>query len=77
MWPGLCVAARGDHLGFSRINGTNGANTWDAPVTRTEVGGGYSLQRNLLLKLSIQHNTRRTTRTGATTLGAIQLVYWL
>ena len=28
------------------------------PVTRLEVGGGYSIQRNLLLKLSFQHNTR-------------------
>ena len=27
-------------------------------MTRVEVGGGYSIQRNLLLKLSFQHNTR-------------------
>ena len=36
---------------------------WDAPVTRVEVGGGYSLLRNLLLKASFQHNTRQGGRT--------------
>ena len=34
---------------------------WDAPVTRFEIGGGYSLQRNLLLKavVSAQRPRRR------------------
>jgi hypothetical protein len=31
---------------------------WDAPVTRFEIGGGYSLRRNLLLKGSFQHDSR-------------------
>ena len=41
--PGLYVAGRADHLGFSRITGTlyDGHPTpWDIPVTRVEVGGG-------------------------------------
>ena len=43
---------------------------WDAPVTRLEVGGGYSLQRNLLLKAAYQHNTRgRRTRQAPPTPG--------
>jgi hypothetical protein len=76
--PGLYVAARFDHLGFSEIAGaTTGAEPWDAPVTRVEVGGGYSIQRNLLLKLSYQHNSRDggiLLRTAP--LGAAQLTFW-
>jgi len=57
--PGVYVAARFDHLGFSDIVGaTAGRLPWDAPVTRVEAGIGYSIQRNLLLKLSVQHNRR-------------------
>ena len=65
--PGFYVAARVDHLGFSEIVGSNGPQTWDAPVTRIEVGGGYSIQRNLLLKVSVQFDQRDggRTRTGA------------
>jgi hypothetical protein len=76
--PGLYVAARFDHLGFSEITGaTAGTLPWDAPVTRLEVGGGYSVQRNLLLKLSYQRNTRDggVLRRMAN-LGAAQLVFW-
>src|SRR5262249_40599646 len=38
--PRLYFAARGDHLGFSEITGTTRQDTWDAPVTRTEIGMG-------------------------------------
>jgi hypothetical protein len=75
--PGLYAAARVDHLGFSDIVGTQETAPWDAPVTRFEIGAGFSIQRNLLLKLSYQHNDRdggvlqRTAQlTGA------QLVFW-
>ena len=74
--PGLYAAARAEHLGFSRVTGTSRQDGWDAPVTRVEVGGGYSLQRNLTLKLAFQHNTRATTRNSAANAGAMQLVYW-
>jgi hypothetical protein len=74
--PGLYAAARVDHLGFSELTGSRGPQTWDAPVTRIEVGGGYSIQRNLLLKLSYQHNTRDGGRVTMLNLGAAQLVYW-
>jgi hypothetical protein len=56
--PGLYAAARFDHLGFSDVTGTSGRVPWEAPVTRLEVGAGYSLLRNLLLKASVQRNTR-------------------
>jgi hypothetical protein len=74
--PGLYVAARSDHLTFSTVTGVLRHDGWDAPVTRLEVGGGYSLQRNVTLKLAYQHNTRQTTRAGTADAGALQLVYW-
>ena len=75
--PGLYAAARFDHLGFSEVVGTRETLPWDAPVTRIEVGGGYSLQRNLLLKLSYQHDRRDGgVLVGVAHLGAAQLVFW-
>jgi hypothetical protein len=75
--PGLYAAARLDHLGFSEVVGTEETLPWDAPVTRAEIGAGYSVQRNLLLKLSYQLNRRdggRLARVGH--LPAAQLVFW-
>jgi hypothetical protein len=77
--PGVYAAARFDHLGFSEVTGTTATLPWDAPVTRFEVGPGISIQRNLLLKLSYQHNARDG---GPPFLaahehqGAFQFVYW-
>ena len=80
--PGLYVAARIDRLVFSDVAGTTRTLPWDAPVSRIEVGAGFSLQRNLLLKASFQHNSRDLTVgdpsfvAGSAQLGAVQLVYW-
>jgi hypothetical protein len=74
--PGLYAAARFDHLTFSQVSGALRQDAWDAPVSRIEVGGGYSLQRNVVLKVAYQHNTRQTTRAGVADAGALQLVYW-
>jgi hypothetical protein len=74
--PGLYAAARLDHLAFSQITGAARSDGWDAPVTRIEAGGGYSLQRNVTLKLALQHNTRQTARGSTVNAGAMQLVYW-
>ena len=74
--PGLYAAARIDHLGFSDVTGSLGPQSWDAPVTRVEIGGGYSIQRNLLLKVSCQHNTRDGGRVTTLNLVAAQIVYW-
>ena len=42
-----------------------------------EVGAGFSIQRNLLLKVSFQHNSRDGgPLPTAEQLGAAQLVYW-
>jgi hypothetical protein len=74
--PGLYVAARLDHLGFSDVTGTDRRDNWDAPVTRLEIGGGYSLQRNLAIKLSVQRNTRETTQRSTAISSAAQVVFW-
>jgi hypothetical protein len=74
--PGLYVAARGEHLAFSRIAGTGRVAEWDARVTRVEVGGGYYLQRNLIARLSVQVNRRDGGRVRNLTLPAVQLLYW-
>jgi hypothetical protein len=75
--PGLYAAGRAEHLGFSDVTGTQGTMPWDAPVTRFEVGGGYSIQRNLLIKLSYQHDSRNGGRLPPNANQvATQLVYW-
>lgn len=74
--PGLYVAARVDHLAFSDITGTAGTASWEAPVTRFEIGGGYSIQRNLIAKVSFQHDTRPAGRQHVTNLVAGQLLFW-
>lgn len=74
--PGLYAAARWDHLGFSTITGSAGPAAWEAPVTRLETGVGYTVQRNVLLKVAFQHNTRAGGRVPRNVIGAAQLVYW-
>ena len=74
--PGLYAGARFDHLGFSEVTGSAGPQTWDAPVTRVEVGTGYSIQRNLIWKVSYQHNTRDTVRTPNLKIVATEVVFW-
>jgi hypothetical protein len=74
--PGLYAAARFDHLGFSQLAGTDRVDDWEAPVTRVEIGGGYSLLRNLLFKASFQRNLREAGRTAQLNLGAAQVVFW-
>jgi predicted porin len=74
--PGLYAAARFDHLGFSEVEGSAGRQTWDAPVNRWEIGGGYSLQRNLVLKLAYQRNVRDGGRVLNVNLATAQVVFW-
>lgn len=74
--PGLYVAARAERLTFSRISGSAGRLPWEAPVSRFEVGGGYALARNLLLKASYQHNERDTTYAPTAGYASAQLLVW-
>lgn len=74
--PGLYAAARFDHVGFSDITGTTRTASWEAPVNRVELGGGYSLLRNLMVKGSYQRDTRPAGRTQKLNAVATQVVFW-
>jgi hypothetical protein len=76
LMPGLYVAARAGHLGFSHLTGSEGTLPWDAPVTRLEAGVGYSLRRNLLLKAVFQHNGREGARVNGHDLASGQVLWW-
>jgi hypothetical protein len=78
--PGLFVAGRVDHLGFSRISGTRFGGhptSWDAPVSRVEIGAGYSVRRHLLLKVAVQRNWRSGVTLGARdSVAGAQALLW-
>ena len=77
--PGFYVAGRADHLGFSEITGTvqeGRPTSWDFPVTRIEVGGGYYILRNVIGKLVYQHNWRDDPHDRRRRFVGAQLVYW-
>jgi hypothetical protein len=77
--PRWYVAARGDRLDFSRISGTGPARqsvTWEAPVTRVEVGGGYYIRRNVVARASVQYNDRQGGRVRSRTFLSGQVAYW-
>ncbi len=76
---GWYVAARADRLTFSPVRGTlfeGQAVPWDAPVRRVELATGWSLQRNLVVKLGYQHNWRDGGYVRASGFAATQIVYW-
>jgi hypothetical protein len=78
--PRYFAAARADVLGFSKITGVRffagQPTSWDAPVTRVEVGGGVSLQRNLTLRGVVQRNWRDGGRVHDKTYLSAQISYW-
>jgi len=74
--PRLYVAARGDSLRFSNITGTLVTNTWDANVSRVELGAGYTIRRGLIVKASVMNNRRDGGLVRASTLAAVQALFW-
>jgi hypothetical protein len=56
--PGLYVAGRAGGLRFRNLAAETGPQTWDANVTRIELGGGYAPHRHVLLKAAWQQNWR-------------------
>lgn len=74
--PGAYVAARTDRLSFSTIAGSLRSNTWEADTWRVEIGGGYSIRRNILAKGSWQRNGRDGGRVRHDTMLAAQVLYW-
>ena len=75
--PRIHLAARADRLAFSSITGSNGVATpWDAPVTRLELGGGYLLRRNLVVRAAAQFNHRDGGRVRQRTYLSSQVAWW-
>jgi hypothetical protein len=75
--PGLFVATRIDHLGFSDLAASFTTRPWDASVTRLEAGAGYYVRRNLLAKATYQHNWRDGGPVTSRGLFAAQLHFWM
>ncbi|MBI3263483.1 MAG: hypothetical protein HYZ58_10075 [Acidobacteria bacterium] len=76
VWPGVFLAGRVDHLHFSKVLGSSGLTTWDAPVSRVESGIGIYLRRNLIWKVVYQGNWRDGGRVRRLHVGASQLLFW-
>jgi hypothetical protein len=74
--PGLYVAARGDQMTFSAIRGSAGSSTWDANVSRVELGVGYTMRRGLLVKASVMDNWRDGGSVRQSRLAAVQALFW-
>ena len=75
--PGVYAAARVERLAFNRVEGSRRIQAWEAPVSRLEIGGGYYLQRNIVARLSWQHNVRDAGRVRRNDLVAAQLLFWM
>ena len=74
--PRIFFAARLDRLGFSQLAGSVLTIPWDAPVERVEWGVGYYVQRNVVLRATVQHNWRNAGRITERTYLSGQLAYW-
>jgi hypothetical protein len=77
VFPGVQVAARVEQLAFGRVATSSGTMIgWDARIRRVEIGGGWSVVRNVTIKASWQRNDRDGGRLRSDALGAMQVVYW-
>jgi len=75
--PRIVLSGRADRLGFSRFDAIGVLRpTWDAPVKRFEADAGYYVQRNLVLRLAVQHNDREGGRVRSRTYFSGQIAYW-
>jgi hypothetical protein len=77
--PRVFVAGRADRLDFSKLRGTlfgGPAVPWDAPVVRTEAGGGWYFTRSLVGRAVWQRNWRDGGRQRHRSFVSGQLLYW-
>ena len=74
--PRVFVAARIDRMDFSRLTIHPTAQTWDAPVSRVELGGGWYFKRNLVAKAEWQYNWRDGGRVRRRGFVSGQLLFW-
>ncbi len=76
LMPGVTAATRVDHLWFSQLRGSYQVLPWDAPVTRVEGGVAWSVTRSVILRGTVQHNTRSRGKVRSSTLPALQVTVW-
>lgn len=74
--PRAFVAARLDRLDFSTLMNGGAAQTWDAPVSRVQLGGGWYFRRNLVAKAEWQYNWRDGGRVRRRGFVSGQLLFW-
>jgi hypothetical protein len=74
--PGLFAAGRVGLLSFNTLAASSGVETWDADVTRMEIGIGYSPHPQVLLKASGQYNWRDAGYVQREGLVAAQVALW-
>jgi len=77
--PRIFLAGRADWLSFSTLTGDMFGETpvaWEAPVRRLELGAGYSVQRNLVVRAGVQMNRRDGGRAEKRTFSSTQVVWW-
>ena len=74
--PGLYLASRVERLAMKELGSTLGYLTWDADVTRFELGAGYAPLRHVLLKAAWQHNERDGGRVRQNDLVSAQVLLW-
>lgn len=74
--PGVTLGARFDRLWFTDQTGTYLTLPWDAPVSRIEGGVAWSVIRHVILRATVQHNTRTRGAVKSETLPAAQVTLW-
>lgn len=74
--PRAFIAGRLDRLGFSTLASGGTTQTWDAPVTRVEAGGGWYFKRNLVAKAAWQYNWRDGGRERRAGYVSGQILFW-
>jgi len=76
LMPGVTLGARLDRLWFNEQRGTYLTLPWDAPVSRIEAGVAWSAMRHVILRATVQHNTRTRGEVTSATVPAAQVTLW-
>jgi hypothetical protein len=76
LWPGVSLAARGERLWFSTIQGTTVQRGWEADVRRLEIAASVSITRSVMTKVAWQRDRRDGGRVREASLVAAQAIYW-